>query len=296
MTNRRDRLRYFGGAHGEARLLREGLLGFHACVSAEDAVDPTRVERWQSLAPPRLCQGTGVDLTMEAAWALLARWEGMDASDDTATDDAAAARTLVRGLLATMPPLIAWLRYIEQVPSGEAMEAFRRRRRETILRWLPHVHPDEATLAEYVRGAPSLPAFVRAGISAHVRGPYHCLACKSVERRLSAATRPAEAPQRLVAASATNEPHRHEAIVRVRDQEHRFRMSFLADGGFLRVFASYEGERTLPTTAMKLAVVFRTGHVREGTVIYPDHGLLGANLGALQGLLIDEITSFSLEP
>jgi hypothetical protein len=295
MTDRHDSLRSAGGARGEERLLRESLRGFHTCVSAEDAIDPARLARWLDLASPRLCQATDVDLTMEAAWALLARWEGASASDDVAVDDDV-SRTLVRGLIATMPPLIKWLRYVERFPSGEAMEGFRRHRRETILRWYPHVHPDPSTLAEYVHADPALPALVRAGISAHLQGPYICFACRNAERTLSPASQRAEASQRLIAATAADEPHKREAIVKVRGTEYRFRVSFLADGGFLRVFASYEGERTPPTISMRLAVLFGSGQLLEGSIVYPDHGLLGANLGPLQGLSIGDIVSCSLEP
>jgi hypothetical protein len=295
MTDRCDSLRYYGGARGEERLLREDLRGFHICVSAEDAVDPARTERWQGLSSLRLREATDVDLTAEAAWALLATWAGRSASDEAAMDDED-LRALTRGLIATMPPLIKWLRYVEQFPSGEGMEEFRRHRREAILRWLPHVHPDPSTLAEHVRGDPALPALARAGISAHLWGPYGCFSCRRAAQRLSPAPSRAETSQRLVAATAADEPRGHEAIVSVRGAEYHLCVSFLADGDFLRVFASYAGDRTLPRTAMKLAVVFGGGQVREGSIVYPDHGLIGANLGPLRGLRLEDIVSFSLEP
>lgn len=295
MTDRQDRFRSSGGARGEERLLHESLRGFHTCVSAEDAIDPARLAWWQDLASPRLCQTTGVDLTMEAAWALLARWEGVPVSSDVAMDDDG-SRTLIRGLIATMPPLIKWLRYVERVPSGEAMKGFRQHRREAILRWYPHVHPDLATLTEYVHSDPALPMLVRAGISAHLQGPYICFGCRNAERRLSPASQETGVSQRLIAATADDALHKGEVNVKARGTEYSFRVSFLADRGFLRVFASYEGERTPPTISMMLAVMFGSGQLREGSIVYPDHGLLGANLGPLQGLSIGDIVSCSLEP
>jgi len=289
------RLGYYSGARGQARLLHEDLRRFYMCVSAEDAVGPELVERLRALSSPQLGRAAGIDLTAEAAWALLGRWEGMSVSDGGPMDDEA-LRALTRGLIATMPPLIRWLRYVEGFPSGEAMEGFRRHRREAILRWAPHVHPDPSTLAEYVRGDPGLPALVRAGISAHLRGAYNCFSCRASERRLSPAPPQAETSPRLVAATAADEPHRHEAILGVRDAEYRVRVSFLADSGFLRVFASYDGERTLPRIAMRLAVIFGGGQVREGNIVYPDHGLIGANLGPLRGLSVDEIVGFCWSP
>lgn len=293
MTDRQDGPRYHSGGLGEERLLREDLRRFHTCVSDEDALDPMRMTRWQAISSPRLRQGCGVDLAMEAAWALLARWEGTTDSDEA--PDGGVSRALLRGLLATVPPLTTWLRYVERVPAGEGMEGFRLHRRETILRWFPHVHPDPSLLAEYVRGDPALPALVRAGIAAHLRGPYSCFSCRSAVRRLSSASQRAEASQRLIAATPADESHEHEALIRVRDTEYRLRVRFLVDGGFLRVFASYDGDRTLPRTEMKLAVVFGNGQVREASIVYPDHGLIGANLGPLRGLRVDEIVSFSLE-
>ena len=61
-------------------------------------------------------------------------------------------------------------------------------------------------------------------------------------------------------------------------------------------FASYDGERTLPRIAMRLAVIFGGGQVREGNIVYPDHGLIGANLGPLRGLSVDEIVGFCWSP
>jgi hypothetical protein len=293
MTDRHDERRYYDGGRGEERLLREALRGFHLCVSAEDALDPVREDRWRALAPPRLCRAAGVDLTAEAAWALLARWEGTTDLDGAAADD---SPTLARGLIAAMPPLTAWLRYVEQFPAGEAMAELRRDRREAILRWISHVHPDPSALAGFAHDDPALPSLLRAGIAAHIRGPYNCLACRSAARERSPASQQPGTSQRLAAATVAHATHSHEAIVNIRGVEYRLHVRFLADGDFLRVFASYGGQRTLPRTAMQLAVFALSGQVREGRIIYPDHGLTGVNLGPLQGFPVDDIVSFCLEP
>jgi hypothetical protein len=304
MTTGPDRRipRYHDTIAGEARALWEDVRSFHHHVTPADVMAPARSSLWGNTVSPRVRDCAEVDLVGEAAWALLMRWQGLLAAYDLASHDEQAPEDALWGQLqhavvAAMPPLASWLRYVDRFPAGEAMAAYRRHRRESILRWVPHLHIERSALAAFVRGGPALPERLRLAIQTHIAGPYNCFACCKViaALRSSQAAPPASRTQRLAASAHESTQHRHETRVTFKGGEHVFRVSFFDDGNFLRVFPTYDGDRMLPRIVMALIVWFANGQIKEGEVAYPDHGRTGANLGPLHGLTLDDIASFSLE-
>jgi hypothetical protein len=292
-------------------LLRQDLASFHSLMTAPEMNRPgvdgneAPLAVWAS---ERLRAEPGIDLRWEAAWALLRAEMTQPAEDD---DRAGAEETATavapedgvkhsferwRRLLCRLSDPGDFLTYLGRFPAGDLHAAYRQDRQQTAKSWIVHVHPDPALLEAFLTRRDELGAELSQAVERHLRGPYHCLACRRyLQRLLPSGTRERWAPMaHLAAASRTPSEAEWSVQAQVGAIHCAYTLRCVDDRGYLRIFLQTKEEDARARATFRLQIFFRGGVTLEETINYPEHSLIGVNLGKLGNLCLEDMISLLL--
>ncbi|MCB9727066.1 MAG: hypothetical protein H6744_02955 [Deltaproteobacteria bacterium] len=230
----------------------------------------------------------GLDARAELGWLLLCELSdaagcGLDDADPD-TDDAgpdAPEASPARLFYALAPTYEQARDYYAAHPSGTGFEAFRASRSAAFEPLWNNLHPPVELLLE----TPLSPA-----AAAHVEGPLVCLWCRRrADQARVDASLPDAAPVLAAASPPTHDgaelwvrPHSSAAPVLVR---------YFADAGYLRCFVAPDPAAELASAEYRLEFSFGDGTELSGTCAYPRDSFGGVNVGALRGIVVDDLIS-----